>query len=193
MKMLFLIVLSFVVLSGFVLGGCRKAASGVDGMNERVAAAGKESALASQTETATFAAGCFWGVEDAFRHVEGVVATTVGYTGGTAESPTYEQVCVGGTGHSEAVQVVYDPSRVTYEELLEAFWSAHDPTGPAKTQYRSAIFYHTPAQEAAARASKQKLSERLGREVPTAILPAQEFFPAEEYHQQYLEKSRRSR
>lgn len=145
---------------------------------------------------ATFAAGCFWGVEAAFRQVPGVLATMVGYTGGSRANPTYEDVCTDTTGHAEAVEVTYDPSRVSYEQLLEVFWNSHDPTtlnrqGPdVGTQYRSAIFYHTPEQEAAARASKRRLeaSGRFPRPIVTEIVPAAAFWRAEEYHQQYLEK-----
>lgn len=147
-------------------------------------------------EKATFAAGCFWGVEAAFRRVEGVISTTVGYTGGWLESPTYEDVCTGTTGHAEAVLVEFDPSRVSYEDLLEVFWSIHDPTTPNRQgpdigpQYRSAIFYHTPEQEAAARAAKANLerSGRFTRPIVTEIVPASTFYPAEEYHQRYYEK-----
>jgi peptide-methionine (S)-S-oxide reductase len=148
------------------------------------------------SEKATFAAGCFWGVEAAFRAVPGVTATTVGYTGGSFPNPTYHDVCSGRTGHAEAVQVEYDPARVTYEDLLRVFWENHDPTtvnrqGPdVGTQYRSAIFFHSPEQQAAALASKQRL-ERSGayqRPVVTEITPAAAFYRAEEYHQQYLEK-----
>jgi peptide-methionine (S)-S-oxide reductase len=146
--------------------------------------------------TATFAAGCFWGVEAAFRQVPGVTATRVGYTGGTTTNPTYNQVCTDRTGHAEAVEVSYDPARVSYDDLLRVFWEIHDPTqrnrqGPdIGTQYRSAIFYHDPEQEAAARASKERL-ERSGvhkRPIVTEIVPAQTFYQAEDYHQQYLEK-----
>jgi peptide-methionine (S)-S-oxide reductase len=151
----------------------------------------------SRQERATFAAGCFWGVEATFRNVDGVISTAVGYTGGTTVNPTYEEVCSHATGHAEAVEVVYDPSRVTYEQLLDVFWSSHDPTtrdrqGPdVGTQYRSGIYFHSPAQEAAARASKQALAESgkwRGREIVTEITPATAFYPAEDYHQQYLEK-----
>ena len=146
--------------------------------------------------TATFAAGCFWGVEAAFRQVPGVTATRVGYTGGTTTNPTYKQVCTDRTGHAEAVEVSYDPARVSYDDLLRVFWEIHDPTqrnrqGPdIGTQYRSAIFYHDAEQEAAARASKERL-ERSGvhkRPIVTEIVPAQTFYQAEDYHQQYLEK-----
>jgi len=147
-------------------------------------------------EQATFAAGCFWGVEAAFRQLKGVVATTVGYTGGTLKNPSYQDVCTDKTGHAEVVQVEYDPSQVSYDDLLSAFWANHDPTqlnrqGPDfGTQYRSAIFFHDAQQEAAARASKEKLesSGRYKRPIVTQIIPAAEFYRAEEYHQQYLEK-----
>lgn len=147
-------------------------------------------------ERATFAAGCFWGVEAAFRAVPGVSATTVGYSGGTFPNPTYHDVCSGRTGHAEVVQVEYDPARVSYQDLLRVFWENHDPTtldrqGPdVGTQYRSAVFFHTPEQQAAALASKQEL-ERSGvyrRPIVTEIAPASAFYRAEEYHQQYLEK-----
>jgi peptide methionine sulfoxide reductase msrA/msrB len=160
---------------------------------------GKENAAAKRTETATFAAGCFWHVEEAFRQVPGVVDTTVGYTGGHVKNPTYEQVCTHTTGHVEAVRVVYDPSRVSYDELLAAFWRMHDPTTPDRQgpdvgpQYRSVIFYHTPAQKAAAVRAKEAL-EKSGKyhaKIVTHILPAVEFTRAEEYHQRYLEKQGR--
>ena len=147
-------------------------------------------------EKATFAAGCFWGVEAAFRAVPGVVGTTVGYSGGTFPNPTYHDVCTGRTGHAEVVEVEFDPARVSYQDLLRVFWENHDPTtlnrqGPdVGTQYRSEIFFHSPEQQAAALASKQEL-ERTGaykRPIVTAILPAAPFYRAEEYHQQYLEK-----
>lgn len=146
--------------------------------------------------TATFAAGCFWGVEAAFRRVPGVLATTVGYSGGSVENPSYEDVCTGRTGHAESVQIEYDPERVTYQTLLDVFWQSHDPTqlnrqGPdVGTQYRSVIFCHTPEQKAAAEASKEVLgrSGRYRRPVVTEIREAAPFYPAEDYHQQYLEK-----
>src|SRR5919108_1329692 len=147
-------------------------------------------------ERATFGAGCFWGVEAAFRQVPGVIATRVGYTGGTTANPTYKEVCTDRTGHAEAVEVSFDPARVSYEDLLRVFWEIHDPTqrnrqGPdIGTQYRSAIFYHDAEQEAAARASKERL-EQSGvhkRPIVTEIVPAQTFYQAEDYHQQYLEK-----
>ena len=147
-------------------------------------------------EKATFGAGCFWGVEAAIRKIEGVASTTVGYAGGSFKDPTYEDVCSGKTGHAEVVQVEYDPSKVSYEELLRVFWNIHDPTtlnrqGPdIGTQYRSAVFFHNPEQEAAATASKQKLqsSGRYQKSIVTEITPASEFYRAEDYHQQYFEK-----
>lgn len=147
-------------------------------------------------ERATFAAGCFWGVEAAFRQVEGVTSTEVGYIGGVVENPTYEQVCSGRTGHAEAVAVEYDPSRVSYGALLNVFWENHDPTtlnrqGPdIGAQYRSAVFFHSPEQEAAARASKETLQQsgKFKRPIVTEITPAPEFYRAEDYHQQYFEK-----
>ena len=149
---------------------------------------------------ATFAAGCFWGVEAAFRQVEGVLETAVGYSGGRLENPTYEDVCSGRTGHAETVGVEYDPSRVSYEQLLDVFWENHDPTtlnrqGPdVGEQYRSVIFFHTPEQQAAATASKEKLqkSGKYNRPIVTQIQPASKFFRAEEYHQRYLEKHGRA-
>ena len=148
------------------------------------------------TEKATFGAGCFWGVEAAFRQVKGVKATAVGYAGGQAKNPTYKEVCTDATGHAEVVQVEYDPAEVTYDVLLGVFWVSHDPTqlnrqGPdVGAQYRSVIFFHTPEQEAAARESKAALeaSGRFRRPIVTEILPAPEFWLAEDYHQQYLEK-----
>jgi peptide-methionine (S)-S-oxide reductase len=145
---------------------------------------------------ATFGAGCFWGVEAAFRQIKGVKSTAVGYLGGSFENPTYQDVCSGKTGHAEVVEVEYDPTQVSYEDLLNVFWENHDPTtlnrqGPdIGTQYRSAIFYHTPEQEAAAQASKEKLQSqgRYKRPIVTEITPASTFYRAEEYHQQYLEK-----
>jgi peptide-methionine (S)-S-oxide reductase len=147
-------------------------------------------------EKATFGAGCFWGVEATFRQIAGVTSTAVGYMGGTLKNPTYKDVCTDRTGHAEVVQVEYDPSKVSYDELLSVFWANHDPTqlnrqGPdVGTQYRSVIFFHNPEQEAAAKASKEKLQGAgvYKRPIVTAIVPAAEFWRAEEYHQQYLEK-----
>ncbi len=145
---------------------------------------------------ATFAAGCFWGVEATFRQLPGVISTRVGYTGGQTANPSYKDVCTDRTGHAEAVEVEYDPAKLSYDKLLEVFWENHDPTqlnrqGPDwGTQYRSAIFFHTPEQEAAAKASKERLekSRRFSKPIVTQIVPAVEFFEAEDYHQQYLEK-----
>ena len=151
-------------------------------------------------EKATFAAGCFWGVEDAFRQVKGVTDAAAGYTGGTVENPSYREVCGDATGHAEAVQVEFDPARVSYDDLLSVFWRIHDPTtmnqqGPdVGSQYRSAVFFHTPEQEAAARASKakQEASGRYRRPIVTEITPFSRFWRAEEYHQRYNEKHGRS-
>jgi peptide-methionine (S)-S-oxide reductase len=150
-------------------------------------------------EKATFGAGCFWGVEALFRRIEGVRETAVGYLGGTLPNPTYEDVCSGRTGHAEVVQVEFDPDTVSYEELLEVFWKNHDPTtrnrqGPdVGSQYRSAVFFHSPEQERVALAAKEKLaaSGRYPREMVTEITPASTFYRAEEYHQCYLEKQGR--
>ncbi len=147
-------------------------------------------------EIATFGAGCFWGVETAFRQVKGVIATRVGYSGGTMTSPSYHDVCTDGTGHAEVVEVEFDPGQVSYTDLLNVFWASHDPTqlnrqGPdVGTQYRSVIFVHSPGQEEAARTSKEQLqaSGRYKRPVVTEIAPAGKFWIAEDYHQQYLEK-----
>ena len=151
-------------------------------------------------EKATFAAGCFWGVEAAFSKVKGVTSTTVGYTGGHLENPTYQAVCSDKTGHAEAAEITYDPAKITYDELLEVFWSIHDPTvlnrqGPdVGSQYRSAIFFHSKEQESMAKASKQMLqkSGRFKGEIVTEITPASTFYRAEEYHQRYLEKRGRA-
>ena len=147
-------------------------------------------------EKATFAAGCFWGVEDAFRQVPGVKSATVGYTGGTTKNPTYKEVCSDRTGHAEAVEVEFDPQQVSYEQLLNIFWEIHDPTTPNRqgpdigTQYRSAIFFHNAEQEATARASKAALesARKFKRPIVTEIKAAPEFYRAEDYHQQYFEK-----
>ena len=150
----------------------------------------------AMTEKATFGAGCFWGVEAAFRMVEGVTATRVGYLGGTLDNPTYKDVCSGATGHAEVVEVAFDPARVSYDTLLDVFWDEHNPTtlnrqGPdVGSQYRSAIFFHDAAQEAAAVVSKaaREQSGRYNRPVVTEITPASAFYEAEDHHQQYLEK-----
>jgi len=158
--------------------------------------AAQKPAESGKYEKATVAAGCFWGVEAAFRKVDGVIFAQVGYTGGHTENPTYEDVCADKTGHAEAVEVTYDPVQVSYEQLLDVFWRIHDPTtlnrqGPdVGTQYRSAVFYHNKQQESAARASKQQLGQsgRFNKPIVTEIIPAAKFYRAEEYHQQYLEK-----
>ncbi len=152
-------------------------------------------------EKATFGAGCFWGVEAAFRRVEGVQDAVVGYAGGTTRNPTYENVCTGQTGHAEVVEVTFDPQRVGYERLLEVFWACHDPTQLDRqgfdvgTQYRSAIFFHTPDQETAARASLEALQASLRGpdKIVTEITPAADFWRAEEYHQRYVEKQGKRR
>ena len=144
---------------------------------------------------ATFAAGCFWHVEDLFRKVKGVSSATSGYTGGAMPNPSYQDVCTDRTGHAEAVQVEYDPEQVSYDELLKVFWENHNPTtlnrqGPdIGTQYRSAVFYHDPEQEKTAKESMKNLQESMPeKKVVTEITPAKEFFKAEEYHQRYFEK-----
>ena len=150
----------------------------------------------ANTEKATFGAGCFWGVEATFRQVPGVTATAVGYSGGKTKNPTYKEVCSDDTGHAEVVEVQFDPAQVSYDTLLNIFWENHDPTtknrqGPDwGSQYRSAIFFHSPEQEAAAKASRDKLqaSGKWTRPIVTEITPAPEFYRAEDYHQQYLEK-----
>ena len=155
--------------------------------------------MSSTQEIATFAGGCFWGMEKVFGELPGVVSTRVGYTGGTTKQPTYEMVCTGRTGHAEAIEVTYDPTRVSYEALLEFFFTHHNPTSLNRqgndvgTQYRSAIFYHTPQQQAAAMQAKKLLdgSGVFRTPVVTTIEPAGAFFPAEDYHQKYLQKNPR--
>ena len=152
------------------------------------------------TEKATLAAGCFWGIEAAFSRIDGVVSTAVGYVGGTLENPTYENVCSGETGHAEAVQLQFDPAKVGYDRLLDLFWEIHDPTtlnrqGPdIGSQYRSAIFFHGPEQEATARASKERqvATGRFRNPIVTEIVPAATFWRAEAYHQRYFEKRGRT-
>ncbi len=147
-------------------------------------------------EKATFAAGCFWHVEEAFRQLKGVVSTTVGYIGGTTKNPTYEDVCTDNTGHAEAVEITFDPKKISYEELLTVFWDIHDPTtknrqGPdIGTQYRSAIFYHSEEQKKQAEQSKMSLEQsgKIRKKIVTEILKVTIFYPAEEYHQHYLLK-----
>jgi len=148
------------------------------------------------TEKATFGAGCFWGVEETFRKIDGVTSAAVGYAGGRTENPTYKDVCSHETGHAEVVEIEFDPAKISYRELLEVFWSNHNPTtlnrqGPdVGDQYRSVIFYHSPEQRAAAEASKEELGKtgRFQRPIVTQIEPAPKFYRAEEYHQRYLEK-----
>ncbi len=146
------------------------------------------------TEKATFGGGCFWGVEIAFRNVPGVLDTAVGYEGGTVANPSYEDVCTDGTGHAEVVQVEFDPDELSYEELLDTFWEVHDPTqknrqGPdVGSQYRSVIFFHSPEQEEQALEAKARVQAASERPVVTEIVPAAEFWRAEDYHQQYLVK-----
>jgi peptide-methionine (S)-S-oxide reductase len=150
--------------------------------------------MSEPIERATFAAGCFWGVESAFREIEGVVRTRVGYTGGHTAHPTYRQVCSHRTGHAEAVDVWFDPSQVTYEELLSRFWKIHNPTTPNRQgwdigdQYRSAIYVHGDEQAATAVRSRDVRQQGLKRTIVTEITPAPEFYEAEEYHQRYFEK-----
>ena len=145
-------------------------------------------------EKATFGAGCFWGVEAAFREVPGVTDVAVGYSGGHHENPSYEDVCTGRTGHAEVVEVSFDPERVSYDDLLRKFWEVHDPTQRDRqgwdvgTQYRSAIFFHSPEQREAAERSKEEAQGRHRKPIATEITPASAFWRAEEYHQRYLEK-----
>ena len=156
----------------------------------------KNTGPAGKYESAMFGAGCFWGVEEIFRTLDGVVETAVGYSGGTVANPTYEQVCGGKTGHTEVIHIKYDPNKISYEKLLGVFWDNHNPTtvnrqGPdVGYQYRSVVFYYMPEQKASAEALKQKLTEskRFSGPIVTAIEPAKEFYRAEEYHQRYLEK-----
>lgn len=152
-------------------------------------------------EVATFAAGCFWGVEVVFSKIKGVLDTVVGYIGGydKYKNPTYELVCSGKTGHAEAVQITYDSSKVSYEELLDVFWNNHDPTTPNRqgadvgTQYRSMIFYYNAKQRDLALKSKRNVEKKLGKKVATRIVKAKKFYPAEEYHQKYYEKKSKLR
>ena len=189
-----------VIAAAALLGGCdRRREAGAMGKpkQDNPQAAAVDAADGAQGhEKATFAAGCFWGVEATFQRVPGVVSTCVGYTGGHAERPTYKQVCTDRSGHAEAVRVIYDPAKVTFEQLLDVFWACHDPTqlnrqGPdVGTQYRSAVFHHSAEQQAAAEASKAKLEQSGKHSLPiaTEITPAATFWKAEEYHQRYLEK-----
>jgi len=189
---------AIIIIAACTAGCAEKGADNMDGSPEQKTTinAQDQAAQLDKYEKATFAAGCFWGVEASFRAVEGVVATQVGYTAGHLEKPTYDEVCTDKTGHAEAVEVTYDPGKVSYEELLEIFWKIHDPTtlnrqGPdVGTQYRSAILYHNPDQQALAQNSKQKLAQsgRFDEPIVTQIIPAPKFYKAEEGHQRYLEK-----
>jgi peptide-methionine (S)-S-oxide reductase len=197
-------VIALVTLLGLVfLPGCQDSQEVVTMDNSESSSdrAATEHPQPDVLQEATFAAGCFWGVEASFRQLEGVVETSVGYAGGDYENPTYEVVCSGRTGHAEAVRVVFDPSAISYEELLDAFWTAHDPTtlnrqGPdIGSQYRSAIFFHDADQQSAAKASLDKLEASGafgGRRIVTQVGPAKEYYRAEEYHQRYLEKQGRT-
>jgi peptide-methionine (S)-S-oxide reductase len=148
----------------------------------------------TKMEKAVFAAGCFWGVESIFQQIDGVVDTTVGYTGGKTEDPTYQEVCYKNTGHAEAIEIIYDPSKVTYETLLDIFWRAHDPTtlnrqGPdVGSQYRSAVFYYTPEQKTAAEKGKTAAQKKWDKPIVTEITAGGVFYSAEEYHQDYFTK-----
>ena len=152
--------------------------------------------MESRKETATFGAGCFWGVEETFRQIPGVLSTAVGYMGGTLANPSYEDVCTDRTGHAEVVEVEFDPEKVSYERLLNVFWENHNPTTPNRqgpdfgTQYRSVVFFHTPEQQSAAERSRQERAKsgKYKRPIVTEIVPAKEFWRAEDYHQQYLSK-----
>jgi peptide-methionine (S)-S-oxide reductase len=188
-----IIVLALVaVTSLFILRGMSQAGHG------KRASTLNQSARGTKLETATFGAGCFWHVEDTFRQIEGVVATAAGFEGGTVANPTYQQVSTDLTGHAEVVQIQFDPAKVPYEKLLEAFFMLHDPTTPNRqgpdigVQYRSVIFYHSPQQKASAEALKAKLGSNghFKRPIVTEITPATTFWKAEEYHQQYYEKQR---
>jgi peptide-methionine (S)-S-oxide reductase len=145
-------------------------------------------------EKATFGAGCFWGVEEAFRQLKGVASTAVGYEGGATDRPSYRDVCTDETGHAEVVEVTYDPKLISYDHLLDLFWKSHNPTtlnrqGPdVGSQYRSAIIFHSPEQEKTAKASKEKAQKNFRNPIVTQVVPAETFWKAEDYHQQYLAK-----
>jgi peptide-methionine (S)-S-oxide reductase len=154
--------------------------------------------MTAATEKATFAAGCFWGVEVEFRNTPGVTDAQVGYVGGHADGPTYQDVCSGATGHAEAVEVTFDPSEISYADLVDRFWSLHDPTQMNRqgwdvgSQYRSAIFTHSPEQAEVAAESKARAQTQFPSPIATEIVPATTFWPAEEYHQRYLVKNGRA-
>ncbi len=170
---------------------------GADAAMAEQPSASKTSSIKPKTETAIFAGGCFWCMQPAFDQAPGVLSTTVGYTGGAKANPTYEEVCTGSTGHAEAIQVIFDPKKVSYEQLLEVFWHNINPTTPNQqfadrgTQYRSAIFYLSPQQQQLAEASKEKLahSGKFDKPIATEITQASAFYPAEEYHQKYYQKN----
>jgi peptide-methionine (S)-S-oxide reductase len=189
----------FILIAGLFLTDCSKTKEKTVMNDSKKPPKSGKNEPCQPLEKATFAAGCFWHVEQAFADyigIPGVVSTTVGYTGGTTESPSYKQVCSDATGHAEAVEVTFDPGKISYSQLLEVFWKIHDPTqynrqGPdVGSQYRSAIFYHNPQQQTLALESKAKLeaSHKFSKLIVTQIVPAREFWPAEEYHQKYYQK-----
>ena len=188
-------------MKAIILGICCLAAVTACSQSDTIAPQpGEAMSAPAQPETATFAAGCFWCIEEIFRQQPGVVKVTSGYTGGTVPNPSYAQVCQGGTGYAEALQIVFDPQKTSYEALLAMFWKAHDPTtlnrqgADVGTQYRSAIFTHSDAQAAAARASleAENKSGRFPKPIVTEITPAAEFYPAEDYHQLYYQNNKRA-
>lgn len=194
------ILLIFGFLLAFLLAGVGNQVKGKDVMDKNKATQVSQASpgdIARHYETAVFAAGCFWGVQEYFNRVQGVVKTEAGYTGGAVKNPTYEQVCSGATGHMEAVRVTYDPKVVSYERLLKHFWSIHDPISLDRqgndrgSQYHAAIFYSIPKQETEARAYLNSMikSGRYHKKIVTEVLPLREFYPAEEYHQNYLKKN----
>ena len=185
------------LLAAMTAGCSRREVKAVQEESKRAAEAAEKGMESGEFREAMFGGGCFWGVEETFLNTPGVVQTAVGFSGGHVENPSYRRVCRGDTGHAEVVHVVYDPEKVRYEDLLEVFWNCHDPTqvnrqGPdVGSQYRSAIFFYTEEQAAAARASREALQERLGKPIATEITPASTFYRAEEYHQRYLQKQGR--
>lgn len=192
---------SLIGLTGLIGGGCNEkqeeaATMGHCNTPKTLASTVGKASPSGKTASAVFGAGCFWGVESTFRSVEGVLETAVGYAGGHTKNPTYKQVCSDRTGHAEVVKVIYDPARVSYEKLLDVFWSCHDPTTPNRqgpdigSQYRSIIMVADDEQKAAAESSKKRLdaSGKFRKPIVTEIVPVGTFYPAEEYHQQYFEK-----
>lgn len=188
------IIITCFILMFLVISGCLE--SSVDKTSDSQLTASMMSESEAKMEKATFGAGCFWGVEATFRKLEGVASTSVGYTGGETENPTYREVCSDTTGHAEVVQVVFDPEKISYDQLLEVFWTCHNPTqvnrqGPdVGRQYRSVIFFHDEKQKELAAQSKKQLDEsgKFSQPIATEIEPAQTYYIAEDYHQQYLEK-----